>query len=590
LVYTHFSMRIIFALPLLCLFSCGTTEGDNEFGLLEETVESATEIDWLSYDEDIFDAAKLQNKLVLLEVGANWCHWCHVMDDSTYANAEVQEYLNENFILSREDQDSRPDLYTAYKPWGWPAIIVQDEDGNDIIRLRGYQERKKFLKILKEVVANPVPLKDEQIFQEEYVASNVLDEQFEARVDHEKGGYPWKNKFLTAAGIIQGLKMNDNQKMRTWTLLTIQQSFLLVDPEWSGVYQYSAKKSWNNQHYEKLLKTQAEYIKAYSIFGSYTQYGAAIVRAEGIKDYCDRFFGNSNPLYWNSQNADLISGVHSEEYFKLSDEKRLQQGIPSVDEKIYLKENALLADALLYLWAATGDAEYFEKADKMLTEILSKYKSGNGLYVREIGKADVFSFEDNRALLDFIMKMYQLSGEDKYLKEAEDLGISIQMNFEMVRGFVSVMGKGKLLQSYVALDNLNAALTFNLLYHLSAKEEFLIVAKTAYQNTDKASLHEKVSYLPLLQMAEEQLAEEPFHAVFLNDGKQKKLGQQLYAQLLLHPSQYFTFEWLSLDEMSAEQEMMYGGLPAGTLFMCTSSYCSAPMYDVESLKTFLKNI
>jgi len=574
----------------LFLFACGSESNDIEE--IENGVEdSESEIDWLCYSEEVFDIAKTQEKLVLLEVGANWCHWCHVMDDSTYSNKEVQEYLEENFVLSREDQDSRPDLYSAYKPWGWPAIIIQDANGNDLLRLRGYQERNKFLNSLKKVVANPIIIKDESVEKEEYTMETiVLAGQFEKRVDHEKGGYPWKNKFLQSVGIVQGLKMYSNEKMRAWTDLTIQQSYLLVDPAWSGVYQYSARKSWNHQHFEKLLKVQADYVKAYAMYGANTSNKEAINRAEEIVGYCYRFFGNKSALFYNSQNADLVSGVHSAAYYNLSEKERLKQGTPSVDKSIYLKENALMAQSILYLWAATNKKSYLSKTRDMTDEILSMYKSENGLFVRELGKDQIFAFEDNRTLLDLLLKMYQLTGDQNYLTEASELGKNIETQFTTDYGFISVVGEGKVLPTYVDLDNINSVITYNLLGHLACSKSFANIGLTAYEKTDKAALHKKVSYLPLLQMAEEQLQNEPFHAVFLNDGKQRQLGLQLYSQLLLHPSQYITFEWLGMDELSEEQEMMYGGLPAGTLFMCTSSYCSAPIYDVDGLTTFLKNI
>lgn len=114
-----------------------------------EAEKSEDTLQWQPFDAGVFETAKKTKKLVFLEIGANWCHWCHVMDDSTYSDKKVQAYLNENFILCREDQDERPDLYAAYKKWGWPAIVVFDENAETLLLLKGFQEKSKFLSILK---------------------------------------------------------------------------------------------------------------------------------------------------------------------------------------------------------------------------------------------------------------------------------------------------------------------------------------------------------------------------------------------------------------------------------------------------------
>lgn len=555
-----------------------------------------SEINWKSFTPSVFDEAKNQDKLVLLDVGANWCHWCHVMDDSTYSNSEVQAYLNENFILAREDQDSRPDLYAAYKTWGWPAIIVLNEDGKDVKRLKGYQHRNKFLKILKEVRANPIAIEENNEVSSgnsaPYSANSAkLYNAFLSRVDHEQGAYHWSNKYLHLPGFMHGLKYYaSNDSIKSWTDKTINGSYNLVDPAWSGVYQYSAKRSWIHQHYEKLLRVQANYIQAYALYGAINEDKKALQMAEEIVGYCERFFGNGSALYFNSQNADLIAGVHSEEYYLMSESERLKEGTPSVDEKIYLKENCQMASSLFYLWAATDKAIYFIKATQMVDEILRDYESENGIFMREKGNSSILSFSDNRYLLDLLMTAYQSSGNRTYLNKAQQLGQDVEDYFHADYGFASAKGDLAKAASKVELDNLLAVLTYNNLSQITGNKEFHDVAKAVYETTDKSDLFTKVGYVPLLQLADEQLNQEAFHAVYLTDGKNTQMGQDFYKKLLIHPSQYFVFEYLLMNKMSEDQKMMYGGLPAGTLFMCTSSYCSAPMYEVADLERFLKTI
>src|SRR5688572_14709821 len=77
-----------------------------------------TGLAWQPFTKAVFDEARQKDKLVLLDIGANWCHWCHVMDDSTYAHPDVQDFLNAHFVLAREDQDLRADLFAKYRDYG----------------------------------------------------------------------------------------------------------------------------------------------------------------------------------------------------------------------------------------------------------------------------------------------------------------------------------------------------------------------------------------------------------------------------------------------------------------------------------------
>ena len=48
-------------------------------------------LNWLSWSDAVFSQAKHEQRFVLLDLEAVWCHWCHVMDVTTYLpNADVQ--------------------------------------------------------------------------------------------------------------------------------------------------------------------------------------------------------------------------------------------------------------------------------------------------------------------------------------------------------------------------------------------------------------------------------------------------------------------------------------------------------------------
>ena len=75
-------------------------------------------IDWQPWSDGVFKQAAAQHKLVLLDLEAVWCHWCHVMDDTTYSDPRVIALIRSKYIAVRVDQDSRPDLANRYEDYG----------------------------------------------------------------------------------------------------------------------------------------------------------------------------------------------------------------------------------------------------------------------------------------------------------------------------------------------------------------------------------------------------------------------------------------------------------------------------------------
>src|SRR6185312_2894637 len=94
-------------------------------------------IHWHEWGPEPFEKAKQQNKPVLLDIGAVWCHWCHVMDRESYENPEVAAIINEHFIAIKVDRDERPDVDSRYQTavsaisgqGGWPLTGFLTPDG-----------------------------------------------------------------------------------------------------------------------------------------------------------------------------------------------------------------------------------------------------------------------------------------------------------------------------------------------------------------------------------------------------------------------------------------------------------------------------
>ena len=113
---------------------------------------------WAKWDSSLFDRAAREDKYILLHMAAVWCHWCHVMERTTYRDPAIQRRIAEKFIAVRVDQDSDPALSYRYENWGWPATIMLDKDGNEIFKRRGYIPPDLFTKLLAAVIEDPSAL------------------------------------------------------------------------------------------------------------------------------------------------------------------------------------------------------------------------------------------------------------------------------------------------------------------------------------------------------------------------------------------------------------------------------------------------
>jgi len=94
-------------------------------------------VQWRPWGEEAFALAQSENKPILLDIGAVWCHWCHVMDRESYEDAEIAELINQHFIAIKVDRDERPDVDARYQAavsaisgqGGWPLTAFLTPDG-----------------------------------------------------------------------------------------------------------------------------------------------------------------------------------------------------------------------------------------------------------------------------------------------------------------------------------------------------------------------------------------------------------------------------------------------------------------------------
>lgn len=556
---------------------------------------SNTLINWESWSKDVFERAAAENKLVLLEMEAVWCHWCHVMDRETYSQQQVADYIHEHYIPVRVDHDARPDLANRYREWGWPATIILNGAGEDLVKRAGYIAPKPFLRLLKAVVKDPTPERNGGSPLEPSAASSSLPRELrselEARFlkssDLKLGGLKIAQKFIEPGALDYALYLTTDVNQASADAehiasLTLKNAVGLLDPAWGGIYQYSTRGNWRNPHYEKLTSIQARYLRLYSLGAKVFANKNQEKVAEEIVRYVSRFLLAPSGAFYTSQDADLIPGEKAHDYFALKDKSRVAQGTPRVDKSIYARENGLMIEALLSWYKYLGKQLGLDMAMRSMKAIQGTHKKGGG-YSHSGSEGEAKYLEDNLAVARAFLAFYEVTAERNWLKQADGLAEFIYANFRHVEaGWLDVAGED-LLRPRLGIDiNVSTGRFFNKLYHYTGKPKWRDASEHAMRflsASDVALSRIEDSGILLFDI---ELSKDPIHYTIVAD-KDSELALQFYLSALQDPVDYKRVEWLDRSEGPLmNDDVPYPAFDQPAAYVCTDNRCSAPAFDLES--------
>jgi uncharacterized protein len=408
---------------------------------------SAGAVEWQKWDERaLFERARRENRFVLIDLQAVWCHWCHVMEETTYRDARVNELLRARYLAVQADQDATPELSSRYEDYGWPATIVLAPDGSEIVKRRGYIDPERMASLLEAIIADPTP--GPSVTAEREGVAAALDarsraaarEKFFADYDAQWGGWGDVHKFVQADALDLAAALartGDARARRMWTQ-TLDAALQLVDPVWGGVYQYSDAIDWRSPHFEKIVSIQADAMRVYA--DAYRELGDVryLRAARAVEKYVDDFLAAPEGGIYASQDADLSVKLDGHEYFRLSDEKRRALGIPRVDKHRYARECGWMIGAWAALARATGDEAVIKKAARAADWALRERALSGGGFQHEIGHG---SLADNVAMADGLAALARADGANaaRWNEAARATFAHISRRFRDARGgFFSV--------------------------------------------------------------------------------------------------------------------------------------------------------
>lgn len=299
-------------------------------------------VQWREWTERAFEEARQQGKPILLDIGAVWCHWCHVMDRESYENPDVARLINENYIAVKVDRDERPDIDARYQmavsaltgQGGWPLTAFLTPEGQPFYGgtyfppddMGGRPGMKRVL----ESIAQNFKTHQADIFSSADKISAALSgyEKFERSAgkagrpvveailqnisrmfDPQHGGFGSAPKFPHPSVI--DLVLDQYLETRQTWLSTIVTTTLermgrggVYDQLGGGFHRYSVDQRWIVPHFEKMSYDNAgllvNYLHGYQLTGNELFREIAL----GMLSFIEQVLSNPEGGFYASQDAD----------------------------------------------------------------------------------------------------------------------------------------------------------------------------------------------------------------------------------------------------------------------------------------------
>jgi uncharacterized protein len=258
-------------------------------------------VNWHEWGEDAFARAREESKPILLDIGAVWCHWCHVIDRESYENPEIAALINQFYVAVKVDRDERPDVDSRYQAavsalsgqGGWPLTAFLTSDGRPFFGGTYFPPedamgRPGFKRILTAVaeafhskraeIDNSAAALENSVRQSESFSSargsfdsgivQAMAQSIVDKFDAHNGGFGHAPKFPHPAAM--DLLLELAQSSRDPELLGVANKTLtkmalggVYDQLGGGFHRYSVDERWCVPHFEKMSYDNSELLKNY---------------------------------------------------------------------------------------------------------------------------------------------------------------------------------------------------------------------------------------------------------------------------------------------------------------------------------------
>ena len=300
-------------------------------------------IDWYEWGEAAFARAKADDKPMLLDVGAVWCHWCHVIDRESYENPEIAKIISANFVAVKVDRDERPDVDSRYQSaissisgqGGWPLTGFLLPDGRPfyggtyfppddqmgrpgfrrvlLAVAESYRSKRAELERAANSLADAVAQAEVFTGAHSQFDPAVVDAQVMSITqlfDIKNGGFGRAPKFPHAAAldlILERFQQSGEKHLRAMAESTLEKMARggVCDQLAGGFHRYSVDERWLVPHFEKMSYDNSELLRNFLHGWQVTQNSFLRETAEGIVAWVNQVLSDQeNGGFYASQDAD----------------------------------------------------------------------------------------------------------------------------------------------------------------------------------------------------------------------------------------------------------------------------------------------
>lgn len=400
----------------------------------------STAVAWEPWGSPAFVRARAEKKVVLLSIAATWCHWCHEMDRTSYADPDIVALINDRFVAVRVDADERPDIGERYNLGGWPTTAFLTDDGEVLgggtfvppERLRGVLERLA-QSAFAEAPAHKAPSR-ESAFAEAAadrppnresrgLDAAALTEAVFASFDPVHGGFGVEPKFPLAAPVQLALDLwqkTGDTRYEGVAIATLDAMGWggLYDGVDGGFFRYATTRDWQLPHHEKLLDTNASLLRLYLNAGAALHQARFTERAADTLRYIQNTLADPVDGAWRtSQEADPAY------YAASTASERQDLPTPAVSERFYADATGTMVSAALHAAREFDDEGLRAFGVKSLERVLlACYKPGSGVAHRPDGPTRGRGLlADQVAMATACLDAFEATGNVVYEMMAEEL-------------------------------------------------------------------------------------------------------------------------------------------------------------------------
>ncbi len=308
-------------------------------------------VQWKEWGEDAFAQAKAEDKPILLDIGAVWCHWCHVMDRESYEDSKTARIINEHFVPVKVDRDERPDVDTRYQAavsaisgqGGWPLTAFLTPEGKPYFGGTYFPPedrhgRPSFRRVLL-TMAEAFSTRRDEVNDSagSVIAAIEHNESFMGRAgnpgpelvaklvssalkqfDARSGGFGSQPKFPhpgaidllldTASRVSIGAGVALGEQAKNAAMVTLQKMARggIYDHLAGGFHRYSVDERWVVPHFEKMAYDNSELLRNYVHgFQTFVDQDFARVAREIIRWMDEWLSDRESGCFFASQDADF---------------------------------------------------------------------------------------------------------------------------------------------------------------------------------------------------------------------------------------------------------------------------------------------